>query len=75
MVHVDVEEILPGHLLLWLSDALTTEASPSIRHFLLEEGIPLDDPGNDLFIQALKKAGNNKVVAAKLLNISYDSFR
>jgi transcriptional regulator with PAS, ATPase and Fis domain len=29
----------------------------------------------DLFMQALKKADYNKVVAAKLLNISYDSFR
>jgi DNA-binding NtrC family response regulator len=72
----NVEEILPSHLPHWLSGAPTTEAPASDKAFVLpEEGISLDDLEKDLFIQALKKAGNNKVVAAKLLNISYDSFR
>jgi two-component system response regulator PilR (NtrC family) len=29
----------------------------------------------DLFLQALEKAGNNKTLAAKLLDISYDTLR
>ncbi len=72
----NVEEILPAHLPHWLSGASTTEAPASDKAFVLpEEGISLEDLEKDLFIQALEKAGNNKVVAAKLLNISYDSFR
>jgi DNA-binding NtrC family response regulator len=72
----NVEEILPGHLPHWLSGVSTTESPASDKAFVLpEEGISLEDLEKDLFIQALKKAGNNKVVAAKLLNISYDSFR
>jgi len=72
----NVEEILPAHLPHWLSGASMTEAPASDKAFVLpEEGISLEDLEKDLFIQALKKAENNKVVAAKLLNISYDSFR
>jgi len=72
----NVEEILPGHLPHWLSGASSPETHPTDKRFTLpEEGISLDDMEKDLFMQALKKADYNKVVAAKLLNISYDSFR
>jgi DNA-binding NtrC family response regulator len=72
----NVEEILPGHLPHWLSGASIPETHPADKKFTLpEEGISLDDVEKDLFMQALKKADYNKVVAAKLLNISYDSFR
>ena len=45
------------------------------RYILPENGISLDDLEKDLILQALERAKNNKTLAAKLLNISYDSFR
>ncbi len=42
---------------------------------LPEEGISLDELEKDLILQALAKAKHNKTLAAKLLNISYDSLR
>ncbi|MBI5099479.1 MAG: sigma-54-dependent Fis family transcriptional regulator [Nitrospirae bacterium] len=72
----NVEEILPVHLPHWLSGASIPETHlPDKKFTLPEEGISLDDIEKDLFMQALKKADYNKVVAAKLLNISYDSLR
>ena len=72
----NTEEILPRQLPNWLTD-VTAEGSRAhdTRFILPDEGTSLDDLEKDLFIQALQKAGNNKVAAAKLLNISYDSFR
>ena len=35
----------------------------------------LDDFEKDLIIQALEMTGRNKTKAAKLLHVSYDSFR
>jgi len=46
-----------------------------MRFILPETGISLEELEKDLFMQALERAGNNKTLAAKLLNISYDSFR
>ncbi|MBI5739739.1 MAG: sigma-54-dependent Fis family transcriptional regulator [Nitrospirae bacterium] len=71
------EELLPEHLPNWLTGASAGRTAPAAdRGFVLpEEGISLDDVEKDLFIQALKKADYNKVTAAKLLGISYDSFR
>jgi DNA-binding NtrC family response regulator len=72
----NVEEVQPFHLPHWLSGTPAPAVPPHEQGFVLpSEGISLDDLEKDLFIQALKKAGNNKVAAAKLLNISYDSFR
>ena len=72
----NTEEIMPRQLPNWLTD-VTAEGSRAhdTRFILPDEGTSLDDLEKDLFIQALQKAGNNKVAAAKLLNISYDSFR
>ncbi len=42
---------------------------------LPDEGIDLEDLERSLVKQALAKAENNKALAAKLLNISYDSIR
>ena len=42
---------------------------------LPEQGISLDDLEKNLILQALERAKNNKTLAAKLLNISYDSLR
>jgi transcriptional regulator with PAS, ATPase and Fis domain len=48
----------------------------SEKKFVLpEEGISLDDLEKDLILQALERAKHNKTFAAKLLHISYDSFR
>jgi len=70
------EEILPRHLPNWLTTVSIPEVHPPDKRFILpDEGVSLDDLEKDLFVQALKKAGYNKVVAAKLLDISYDSFR
>jgi len=47
-----------------------------VEKFVLPEtGLSLDDIERDLIGQALERAGNNKTIAAKLLNISYDSLR
>jgi transcriptional regulator with PAS, ATPase and Fis domain len=42
---------------------------------LPEEGLSLETLEKDLIRQALERANNNKTVAAKLLNVSYDSLR
>ena len=74
----NVEEILPAHLPHWLTGKCTgtPRDSGSDKVFMLpEEGISLDDFEKDLLVQALDKSGHNKTLAAKLLRMSYDSFR
>jgi transcriptional regulator with PAS, ATPase and Fis domain len=64
--------ILPEHL----PKEITSEKIKLTERFILpDEGISLEDVEKDLIIQALQKARNNKTVAAKLLNISYESLR
>ena len=48
---------------------------PENRLRLPETGISLEEVEKDLIQQALEKANHNKTLAAKLLNISYDSLR
>ncbi|RJQ49025.1 MAG: sigma-54-dependent Fis family transcriptional regulator, partial [Nitrospiraceae bacterium] len=71
--------IQPENLPKWLFDqtSLTIAAEkPSETRFILpDEGFSLEEMEKDLLIQALEKAGNNKTLAAKLLNISYDTLR
>ncbi len=45
------------------------------RYVLPDNGISLEELEKDLITQAINKAGRNKTLAAKLLNISYDSLR
>jgi len=45
------------------------------RCILPDKGLSLEELEKDLIIQALQKAEHNKSLAAKLLNISYDSLR
>jgi transcriptional regulator with AAA-type ATPase domain len=60
----------------WLrKDSRNANKTTHNKFVLPDEGITFDEVKKDLFIQALEKAGNNKVVASKLLHISYDSFR
>jgi DNA-binding NtrC family response regulator len=63
-------EHLPKEITMKNKDIKSTE-----RFILPDTGISLEDVEKDLIIQALEKAKNNRVVAAKLLNISYDSLR
>lgn len=48
---------------------------PNVRFRLPEAGISLDDVEKDFIIQALERGKRNKAVAAKLLNITYQSLR
>jgi DNA-binding NtrC family response regulator len=61
------KEILEGH----------SEESRGLNHRvpLPEAGLSLEDVAKDLIIQALQRVGGNKALAAKLLNMSYDSLR
>jgi DNA-binding NtrC family response regulator len=68
--------IKPEHLPKEMSDRSPYAGPMSDREFVLPEGgISLEDHEKSLFKQAIERAGNNKTVAAKLLNISYDSLR
>jgi DNA-binding NtrC family response regulator len=71
------EVLLPEHLPKWLSEKSGKESRPAenARFLLPEEGIDLDELGKDLMLQALERTDYNKAVAAKLLNISYDTLR
>lgn len=68
--------ILPEHL---PREMVNQPAAPGFqpkdKFVLPENGLSLDDIEKDLILQALEKADNNKTLAAKLLNISYDSLR
>jgi DNA-binding NtrC family response regulator len=71
--------IMPEHLPLEVSGLETHNINRGSarreRFVLTEAGISLDDFEKDLIIQALEIAGHNNTKAAKLLKISYDSFR
>lgn len=53
----------------------TEGASDGGRFTLPDEGIDFEAFEKDLYGQALSKANHNMSKAAKLLNVSYDSFR
>lgn len=70
------ETITPGHFPTEMTGrSLTSAPSPGGRFILPEAGICLDELEKDLILQALERARNNKTLAAKLLNITYDSLR
>ena len=50
-------------------------ASPSSGLTIPDAGLSLEEVEKNLIVQALKKAGQNKTLAAKLLGITYDSLR
>lgn len=70
------ETVLPEHLPkeMHRKDEAQGDA-PRYRFLLPEAGICLEEVEKDLILQALDKARNNKTLAAKLLNVSYDSLR
>ncbi|HUO78213.1 MAG TPA: sigma-54 dependent transcriptional regulator [Thermodesulfovibrionales bacterium] len=70
------ELIMPEHLPReMLGQAVLPPPHASARFVLPEAGISLDELERDLITQALERAKSNKTVAAKLLNITYDSLR
>jgi DNA-binding NtrC family response regulator len=72
----NTEKITPEHLPREISRGQEPAAAPASERFVLpEEGISLDEVERDLIMQAMKRAGHNKTLAAKLLGISYDSLR
>ena len=68
--------IMPEHLPLEINGLAMTKGKESHGGFVLPEGgLSLDEFEKDLILQALERAEHNKTKAAKLLNITYDSFR
>ena len=68
--------IMPEHLPLELrGSAMPEEQRRQERFVLPAAGISLDAFEKDLIVQALERADHNKTRAAKLLSVSYDSFR
>ena len=74
----NVRMIMPEHLPLELSGLTMRREKENAQQqgFLLPEaGMSLDEMEKGLIIQAMERAEGNKTKAAKLLKISYDSFR
>jgi DNA-binding NtrC family response regulator len=68
--------ITPEHLPMEILRQKPQVSIGTANQFILpEQGLSLDDLEKNLILQALERAKNNKTVAAKLLNISYDSLR
>ena len=67
---------MPEHLPLEINRLSAQKGRGRQDGFVLpEEGLSLDEFEKDLILQALERAEHNKTKAAKLLRISYDSFR
>jgi len=72
----NVRVIMPEHLPAEISGLAAHRDSERKEGFILpEEGISLDEFEKDLLVQALERSDHNKTRAAKLLRVSYDSFR
>jgi two-component system response regulator AtoC len=72
----DTEVITPEHLPRWIFGQETPEERRTGDRFILPaSGISLEKVEKDLILQALEKANHKKTLAAKLLDISYDSLR
>jgi DNA-binding NtrC family response regulator len=64
------------HMPKWIFEDTLSPSQPVPDKFTLpDSGISLEEVEKDLIQQALEKADNNKSLAAKLLNISYDTLR
>ncbi len=68
--------ILPRHLPNWLmGQSAAAGPAPDGKFMLPKDGISLDEVEKDLIRQALDRSNHNKTLAAKLLQISYDTLR
>lgn len=72
----DAEIITPDLMPKWIyGDTFSANPVAVDKIILPDSGISLDEVEKDLIRQALEKSNNNKTLAAKLLNISYDTLR
>jgi DNA-binding NtrC family response regulator len=70
------EVIMPEHLPKEIFAKSAAPVAQTEKKFILpEEGISIDAFEKDLILQALERAKNNKMLASKLLNMTYDSLR
>jgi len=70
------ETIMPWHLPKEITHPnMNPQSTPAYKFILPDNGLSLEDLEKDLIRQALEKTKNNKSLAAKRLNISYDSLR
>ena len=70
------ELIQTEHVPRWIfSESIGTDRSTGDKFILPETGISMAELEKDLLLQALDRAGDNQTLAAKLLDISYDSLR
>ncbi|MHB9096457.1 MAG: sigma-54-dependent transcriptional regulator [Syntrophales bacterium] len=68
--------IIPEHLPLEVSGLAMPQVKGRQNRFVLPEtGLSLDEIERDLIVQAMERTAGNKTKAAKLLGVSYDSFR
>ncbi len=72
----NVEEIPIERMPEWLrSQSITIDSSAERKFILPKTGISLEELEKDLIKQALERSGYNKAIAAKLLDVSYDTIR
>lgn len=74
----EAEQLTPDYLpfdMIGQEKPTTTERRKKFHIILPEEGIALPDVEKELMRLALNKTGNNMTKAAKLLKVSYDTFR
>jgi DNA-binding NtrC family response regulator len=70
------EVIEPAHLPISIRNGESpSEAQPASSFLLPKEGISMDDLEKNLIAQALRRSKNNKALAAKLLDMTYDTLR
>jgi DNA-binding NtrC family response regulator len=72
----DAEVIAPEHMPKWIfGDTLGDKQLRGDKISLPDSGISLEEVEKNLIRQALEKSNFNKTLAAKLLNVSYDTLR
>jgi len=72
----DAEVIAPEHMPKWIfGDAFGAARPSGDKISLPDSGLSLEEVEKDLIRQALEKSNNNKTLAAKLLDITYDTLR
>ncbi|MEJ2169229.1 MAG: sigma-54 dependent transcriptional regulator [Desulfobacterales bacterium] len=72
----DAEVIAPEHMPKWIfGDTLGAKQPAGDKISLPDAGISLEQVEKDLIRQALEKSNYNKTLAAKLLDITYDTLR
>jgi two-component system response regulator AtoC len=72
----DAEVIAPEHMPKWIfGDTIGAKQPKGDKISLPDSGLSLEEVEKDLIRQALEKSNYNKTLAAKLLDITYDTLR